>query len=251
MDSMIITIITAVYNNCAHIEDCIKSVLSQSYPHIEFIVIDGGSTDGTLNIIDKYKSQISCVKSESDKGMYDALNKGIKLATGNVIGFLHSDDFFYNQDVVSQIVKAFENNNIDGLYSDLQYVDKNNTNTVIRFWKSKPYNFQMLRIGWMPPHPTLFLNSKVYQETGSFNLKYKIAADYDFMVRVLKNTNYKFEYLPIIVTRMRVGGASNKSIQNVFKKSWEDYLIIKRNKIGGFCTLFLKNFTKLGQFLKR
>ena len=247
---MVISIITAVYNNCTHIENCIKSVLSQTYTDIEYIVIDGGSTDGTLQIIESYRNKITIIKSEPDKGMYDALNKGIALVTGDVIGFLHSDDFFYNTTVVTSIAKAFNNVHIDGIYGDLQYVDKTNADLVIRYWKSKPFNYKMLSIGWMPPHPTLFLRSKVYFETGC-NLRYKIAADYDFMVRVLVNTKYTFEYLPIIITRMRVGGASNKSLRNVFRKSKEDYLIMKRNNIGGILTLFMKNLSKVGQFLKK
>lgn len=248
---MRISVITATYNNCIHIECCIKSVLSQTYSNIEFIVIDGGSTDGTLAIIETYKSQISVIISEPDKGMYHALNKGIELATGDIIGFLHSDDFFYDSNVISAIANAFSNRNISGIYGNLQYVNKTKTNEVVRHWQSKPFRISLLAKGWMPPHPTLFLRSSVYFETGRFNLNYKIAADYDFMVRVLKNRQYAFQFMPIIITRMRLGGASNKSLKNIFSKSREDYLIIKRNKIGGLLTLFMKNLSKLGQFLKK
>jgi glycosyltransferase involved in cell wall biosynthesis len=248
---MLISIITVVYNNRNHIEDCVRSVLKQTYNSIEYIVIDGGSTDGTLQILEKYKSNIAILRSEPDKGMYDALNKGIALAKGDIVGLLHSDDFFHNENVISNIADKFAEKHIHGTYGDLLYVDKDDSQKVIRYWKSKSFHKGLLAKGWMPPHPTLFLKRDIYEQTGLFNMQYKIAADYDFMVRVLMKSNYTFEYIPEIITCMRVGGVSNKGFRNIYNKSREDYLIMKRNKIGGLLTLIMKNISKLSQFLKK
>ena len=146
--------------------------------------------------------------SEKDSGLYDAINKGILNATGDVIGLLHSDDLLASSNVISKLVTKIQNENLDGVYGDLQYVDKINTNKIIRFWRSCKFNPNLLRKGWMPAHPTLILKKEVYLEHGVFDKSYKISADYDFMLRIFKNSNLKFGYLPIVVTKMRVGGAS-------------------------------------------
>ena len=247
---MKISIITAVYNNKTSIASCIDSVISQTYKNIEYIIIDGGSIDGTIDILSQYKNKIDILISEQDKGIYDALNKGVSCATGEVIGFLHSDDTFNNSEIIEKIAETFSSKNVDGIYGNLLYVDGKNPQKIIRNWQSLQYTQKMLRQGWMPPHPTLFLKRKVYSDIGNFNLKYRIAADYDFMVRVLNSNKYNIEYHPIYITLMRVGGASNKSLKNIIKKSLEDYKVIRKNKIGGIGTLFQKNFSKLGQFLK-
>ena len=247
---MKISIITAVYNNKTSIASCIDSVISQTYKNIEYIIIDGGSIDGTIDILSQYKNKIDILISEQDKGIYDALNKGVSCATGEVIGFLHSDDTFNNSEIIEKIAETFSSKNVDGIYGNLLYVDGKNPQKIIRNWQSLQYTQKMLRQGWMPPHPTLFLKRKVYSDIGNFNLKYRIAADYDFMVRVLNSNKYNIEYHPIYITLMRVGGASNKSLKNIIKKSLEDYKVIRKNKIGGIGTLLQKNFSKLGQFLK-
>jgi glycosyltransferase len=246
-----ISIITAVYNNKNLIAECIESILSQTYNNIEHIVIDGGSTDGTKEILEKYQSKIAFYLSEPDNGMYDAINKGISKATGDIIGLLHSDDLFADKTIVSQIAETFLKTSADGVYGDLLYVDRSNVSKIIRFWKSSPFILGNLKKGWMPPHPTLFLKKNLVNKIGFYNTDYKIAADYDFMLRTLTTPEIKFEYIPSVITRMRVGGASNRSIKNIINKSWEDYLILKRNKVGGIVTLLLKNFSKLGQFLKK
>lgn len=247
---MKVTIITVVFNNEKFIEDCINSVLNQNYKDIEYIVIDGKSTDGTMSIIDKYRNKINTIISEKDKGMYDALNKGLKLASGDIIGLLHSDDTFYGNDVIEKIVHAFEENDINALHGDLIYVHKEQPEKIVRFWKSTDFSIQKLKNGWMPPHPTLFLRKELLTFVPSFQLHYKIAADYDFMLRVFTSPNIKSYYLPIIITKMRLGGTSNKSIKNIINKSFEDYLILKRNKVGGIRALFFKNFNKINQFFK-
>lgn len=243
---MKISIITACYNADATIERTIKSVLNQSYKNIEYIIVDGGSRDKTLEIIERYSHGISNMVSEPDKGIYDALNKGITLATGDFIGFLHADDAFASSQIIEKITQFATNS--DAVYGDLQYVSENDK--VIRHWESGLFSLKALKRGWMPPHPTLYIKRELYNQIGHFNLEYKIASDYDLMLRLLSVPNLKVAYLPEVVVLMRVGGASNKSLSNIIKKSKEDYKAIKRNKIGGFWTLFMKNFGKIGQFFK-
>jgi len=246
-----ISIITAVYNNKNYIADCIESVISQSYQEIEHIVIDGGSTDGTKEILENYRLRVTHYISEPDNGMYDAINKGISLASGDIIGLLHSDDLFADKNVIADIAATFIKRSADGVFGNLLYVDRSNILNIVRYWKSSPFIIKNLKKGWMPPHPTLFLKKDIVNKIGFYNTKYKIAADYDFMLRALTTPGLRFEYIPSVITHMRTGGASNKSVKNMILKSWEDYIILRRNKVGGFSALFLKNFSKLGQFLRR
>ncbi len=248
---MKISIITSVYNNASTIEDAIKSVLSQTYTNIEYIVVDGASKDGTTEIIRKYENQISKFVSEKDKGIYDGLNKGVDLATGDVIAFLHSDDIYENENVIADVVKLFETTNTDSIYGDLVYVDKNDTNKIFRYWKSGEYTFKKLCNGWMPPHPTFFVKREFYEKYGKFDLSYGIAADYDFMLRMLGKYKITTAYLPKVLYKMRVGGASNRSIKNIIQKSQEDIKALKNNGIGGLHTIILKNLSKIPQFLKK
>lgn len=248
---MKISIITSVYNNAATIEDAIRSVLSQTYTNIEYIVVDGASKDGTTEIIKKYENQISKFVSEKDKGIYDGLNKGVDLATGDVIAFLHSDDIYENENVIADVVKLFETTNTDSIYGDLVYVDKNDTNKIFRYWKSGEYTFKKLCNGWMPPHPTFFVKREFYEKYGKFDLSYGIAADYDFMLRMLGKYKITTAYLPKVLYKMRVGGASNRSIKNIIQKSQEDIKALKNNGIGGLHTIILKNLSKIPQFLKK
>ena len=246
-----VTIITAVYNNKDNIHQCIESVSSQTYPAIEYIVIDGGSTDGTKEILETNKNQISKWVSEQDKGIYDALNKGIAMATGDIIGFLHSDDLFENNSIIEMIAEAFDQANCDAVYGDLVYVSKTDTSKVVRYWKSNPFDVRRFRHGWMPPHPTLFMAREVYKKYGVFNLKYRIASDYDLMLRTVGSGELTCEYLPHIITKMRIGGASNKSLKNIWQKSYEDWQALKQNKKGGLYTLASKNLSKIGQFFRK
>tara|TARA_B100001173_G_scaffold159651_1_gene138128 strand:- start:321 stop:1010 length:690 start_codon:yes stop_codon:yes gene_type:complete len=226
------------------------SILHQDYKNIEYIIIDGQSKDLTLEIISEKQKTHPSIKliSESDQGIYDALNKGLSAASGDIIGFVHSDDFLESNNIIGDIVSMIKSENLDGVYGDLQYVDKNNIQIVIRNWKSSEFNKSLLKKGWMPPHPTLFLKKEVYKNHGLFDLSYKISADYDFMLRVFNDSELKFGYLPKVITRMRVGGASNRSLKNIIRKTKEDYIAIKRNNIGNFTTLIRKNTSKLKQF---
>ncbi len=244
---MKISIITSVYNNAKYIENAINSVLSQTYKDIEYIVVDGASTDGTMEIINKYKDKIDKFISEADKGIYDGLNKGIKLATGDVVAFLHSDDEYYSDGVIEKVVNKFKKDNSDGVYGDLIYV--NEKDEVVRYWKSGEFSIEKLKKGWMPPHPTLFLKKEIYDKYGLFSLNYKIAADYDFILKVLKH-NPKLSYIPKVLYKMKIGGISNKNIRNIIRKSKEDLKILKTHKIGGINTLIYKNFSKTFQFFK-
>ena len=247
---MKVSIITATYNSSHVIKVCLDSILSQDYKNIECLVIDGKSTDKTIEIVLKKKLKHSSINivSEPDKGIYDALNKGTQIAKGDIIGFVHSDDFLASPQIISEIVEKIIKENLDGVYGDLYYVNKNNTNKIIRKWKSCEFIYDSLKKGWMPAHPTFFLKKSVYEKHGLFNLNYSISADYDFMTRVLSDKSLKFGYLPKVITKMRVGGESNRSLKNIFLKINEDYMIIKRNNIGNFLTLIRKNTSKFKQF---
>ena len=225
---MKISIITICFNSANTIEETILSVINQNYNNIEYIIIDGKSTDDTLSILDKYKSQISMIISEKDNGIYDAMNKGIALATGDVIGILNSDDVYSNNYIISKIANHFKKNiYLDLLYGNIQYVKKNNTNLIVRDWVSKKYFNNFFEHGNVPPHPALFVKEHVYRTSGNFDLQFKLAADYDFMLRVFKKNSYKSMYINLLIVKMRLGGATNNSIKNIVKgnieilKSWK------------------------------
>lgn len=231
------------------------SIINQSYKDIEHIIIDGNSTDRTLEVLvtitEKYPEANIRIYSEPDTGIYDALNKGIEKANGDVIGFVHSDDLLASPKILEHIVNIFKSQNSDGVYGNLRYVKKNNTNKVIRNWKSKAFTPAILNRGWMPPHPTVFLRKEVYQDIGYFDINYKISADYDFLIRVFLNKKYKIRYIPKTIMIMRLGGMSNKSFKNIFQKSKEDFQVIKRHQLRGLFTLICKNILKLNQFFIR
>lgn len=250
---MKISIITATFNSAKTIESSIQSVIDQTYPDIEYIIVDGGSTDQTLELVESYQKDYTNIifNSEPDQGIYDALNKGIAKATGEVIGFLHSDDFFENEKVIQDIMTCFQNQQSDGVYGDLKYVNAAQPTKVVRYWKSRSFHKSLLTKGWMPAHPTLFLKKEIYQLFGKFDLKFSIAADYDFMLRILKEEILSFAYLPQVITNMRVGGASNRSLKNIIQKSKEDYQALQNNKIGGWSILLQKNLSKIPQFFKK
>ena len=247
---MKVSIITATYNSAKYIASSLNSIFNQDYKDIECIIIDGDSKDQTKSIIKTYqrKNLNITLVSEADNGIYDALNKGIKLATGDLIGFVHSDDNLASPHIISELVLAIKEKQAFGVYGDIQYVSQLDTSKLIRDWKSCVFSKSLLKKGWMPPHPTLFLKKEVYQKHGNFNQNYKISADYDFMLRVLKDKTLRFVYLPKVIVKMRVGGASNKNLKNIIQKTKEDYKAITSNKIGNWVTLFLKNYSKFKQF---
>ncbi len=248
---MKISIITASYNNKDSIEQCIKSVAGQNHENIEHIVMDGGSTDGTIDIIRQYEAGIASWKSELDDGPYHALNKGIKLATGDVIGILHADDYYPHNNVVDIAVSGILNYNVESCYGDLQYVSKNDITKTVRNWRSSPYKEGLFQKGWMPPHPTFFVKKKVYERYGLFNTDYKIAADYELIMRFLSTYKISTCYIPRVLVKMRTGGTSNRSIKNILLKSYEDYKACKSSSIRNpLYTVSMKNISKLHQFFQ-
>jgi len=226
-------------------------VLNQTYSNIEYVIIDGLSKDNTLSKVESLTEGYLNVKiiSEADKGIYDALNKGVALATGDIVGFVHSDDFLADNSVIASISEAFDINKADGVYGDLHYVASDNTNKIVRNWVSEDFNPRLLKRGWMPAHPTLFLKRTIYKTYGGFNLNYKIAADYDFILRIFKETDLRFCYLPKTIIKMRLGGASNRNLNNIIQKTKEDYRAVKSNGVGSWLTILLKNVTKIKQFM--
>jgi glycosyltransferase len=242
-----ISIITATFNSEKTICSTLQSVDNQTYKNIEHIVIDGKSTDKTLEIVAKFSS-VSKVISEKDSGVYFALNKGIKKASGDVIGFLHADDFFANDLILEKIAEKFKDTNADILYADLDYVAFENQKKIIRHWKSGDFSFKKLKKGWMPPHPTFYVKKSIYDRLGYFDTSFSIAADYDLMLRFLSDKTLKVVYLPEVTVKMRVGGISNRNLKNILQKSREDLRAMKKNHVGNFFTLIMKNLQKIPQF---
>ena len=202
------------------------------------------------NLTDSIKDKLKIV-SEPDQGIYEALNKGIKFASGDVISFLHSDDFYADECVLKNVADKFEESKSDSVYGDLQYVRKNNIGKIVRHWESGDFDLRKLKNGWMPPHPSFFVKKKVYKKHGDFDLSFKIAADYDFMMRVLFKGQISASYLPEVCVKMRVGGESNRSIRNVIRKTKEDFRAIKNNDLGGLSTLLCKHMRKIPQFISQ
>ena len=248
---MKITLITAVYNNAYGLRSSLESSLGQKHQDVERIVIDGGSTDGTLQVLQDYTSNIDHIVSEPDNGIYDALNKGIQLATGDIIGILHSDDLFAGWNILETIARKFESSSIDLLYGDLCYVSNDNPNEIVRYWRAGAFTQSKLPNGWMPPHPTVYVKRELFDKYGLYDTHYRIAADYDWMLRLLTKQTLDVAYLPEVLVHMRTGGASNRSFKNLWQKSREDYLILRNHQIGGVIALIKKNIRKLSQFWNR
>ncbi len=248
---MKISVITATYNNEATVKDTISSVASQTYDNIEHIIIDGKSSDNTLSIIKKNTGKISKIISESDNGIYDALNKGIQNASGEIIGFLHADDLYADNTVIEKVADLFAETNTDSIYGDLLYVSKENVDKIIRYWKAGEYTFSKLKKGWMPPHPTFFVKKEIYDRYGLFDTSFTISADYDIILRFLGKEKISIAYLPEVMIKMRIGGESNKNIKNILRKMKEDVRALRKNKLGGIHTVFMKNIIKIPQLFKK
>lgn len=247
---MKVSLITVSYNSEDTLEDTIKSVISQDYPEIEYLIIDGKSSDGTLAIIEKYKHRIAKVVSESDQGMYDALNKGIEMASGELIGILNSDDFYIDKSVVSDIVLKIREKKADACYADLVYVDRLDLKNVKRYWKASRYRMNHFKWGWMPPHPTFFVKKECYNKYGKFNLNLISAADYELMLRLIHKHQISLAYLPRVIVKMREGGLSNTNILSRLRGNREDQKAWRINGLQpNFLTFFLKPFRKVWQFL--
>jgi glycosyltransferase involved in cell wall biosynthesis len=248
---MKISIITACLNNADTIEETIRSVTEQDYAEMEYIIIDGGSSDKTPEIIEKYKSKISKIVSGKDDGIYFALNKGIDFSTGDVIAFLHADDVYAHAHVLSQVMKTIKEKKVESVYGDLFYVDRNDLSRVIRNWKAGEYKDGLFTKGWMPPHPAFFLKKSCYEKFGKFNTSFRSAADYELMLRMLHKHKIPVAYLPEVLVKMRVGGVSNVSLKNRVKANREDKRAWKVNGLKpGLFTMIRKPLSKISQFFK-
>jgi glycosyltransferase involved in cell wall biosynthesis len=247
---MRISIITATYNSARTVGDTVRSVDSQSYSDIEHIIIDGASTDETLSIIGAYP-QSRKVVSEPDKGIYDAMNKGIALATGDVVGILNSDDIYAHPDVLRKVAAAFEDPMVDAVYGDLLYVDAENPRRILRSWRSGGYRPGMFKWGWMPPHPTFFVRRTLYQRYGGFNLALGTCGDYELMLRFIHRHGARLSYLPEVLVLMRAGGASNESLMVRLQANRNDRLAWSVNEVRPYWfTVYLKPLRKFIQFLR-
>ncbi len=248
---MLVSTITSVLNGGATIEDTIKSVLSQTYKDIEHIVIDGGSTDGTLEILAKYRSQIAKCISEPDKGVYDAMNKGIKLSKGDIIATLNADDFYADETIVSQMVEFMQRNSLDAVYGDLVYIDRKNTDIVTRFWKTGRYKRGAFCYGWVIPHPTFFCRRQVFEKYGYFNEDFRIAADFELMLRFVEKCQIKVGYLPKVIVKMRSGGKANV-LRGIIRGNWEIIGSFRRNNLRLSPWFFVhKPVMKISQLFRR
>lgn len=228
---MKISIITVVRNAVATIQDTICSVASQKYKNIEHIIIDGASTDGTLDIIGMNQGKLSCVLSEPDRGIYDAMNKGIQLATGDLIGFLNSDDVYNDNFVVSKVVSVVKKHKVDCVYGDLVYVSKNNLKRVHRYYDSSWFNSDKISKGYMPAHPTLFLKDYIFKKYGYFKIDYDIAADFEFVARIFGKADVTYYYIPEVMIKMRWGGVSTKNLRSNWILNKEILRACKENGI--------------------
>jgi glycosyltransferase involved in cell wall biosynthesis len=246
--SLQVSIITAVKNRASTLGACLRSVQAQSWPGVEHIVVDGGSTDGTLGVLAASRAHLARLICEPDGGVYEALNKGIAAASGDIIGFLHADDEFASAETLEHVARAFEDPAVEAVYGDLMYVRQDDPRHVVRYWRAGQCTRERLANGWMPPHPTFYVRRDVYRRFGAFDTRFKIAADYENMLRILWRGGVKAAYLPEVMVRMRTGGLSNRLL-NVFMKSREDYAAMRENGIGALQALLLKNVTKLPQFV--
>jgi len=249
VSSLKISVITACYNSEATIAHAISSLKSQTWSMVEHVVIDGASSDRTQSIARSTLGDGDVFVSEPDQGIYDALNKGIRRSTGDVVGFLHSDDFLANDNVLASVAERFEQG-FDAVYGDLQYVEASDPSRVIRNWISGEFQRGRLKLGWMPPHPTFFMKRQLYERLGVFDTQFRIASDYDSLLRYLGDSTVKVGYIPEVLVKMRVGGTSNGSLKQILQKSKEDISAMRKNGINPFIALPYKNVSKLPQFLK-
>jgi glycosyltransferase involved in cell wall biosynthesis len=246
---MKISVITVTYNSSATVGDTLASIQRQDHPDVEHIIIDGRSTDKTLELVSVFP-HVSKVVSERDKGIYDAMNKGIALATGDIIGILNSDDIYVDGTVLSTVARAFIDPAVMTAYGDLQYVDPGDLDRVRRTWISGPYKKHNFYYGWMPPHPTFFVRKEVYRQAGAFNTDLRSAADYELMLRILLKLGFSTAYIPRVMVKMRAGGVSNASLNNRLRANKEDRLAWKLNGLKpDFFTLYLKPLRKIHQFI--
>jgi glycosyltransferase len=249
---MTVSIITVCYNSSQTIADTLQSIRQQDYPHIESIVVDGGSTDGTMNMVAQYADVVTKSVSEPDKGIYDAMNKGLAMATGDIIGILNSDDMMASPHSISQIVAAFREQPNGCVYGDLVYVQQQNTQQIVRYWKSGKGTAQKFYFGWMPPHPTFYVSRQVLNTCGQYDLRFPVAADYEYMLRVMVKHGVKAVYVPEVLVKMRLGGYSNQSVNSRKRSFFENHEAWRVNDLKPyFFTVWLKIARKFKQYLAK
>jgi glycosyltransferase involved in cell wall biosynthesis len=246
-----ISIVTVCLNAAGTIRDAMESVVAQDYPDIEHIVIDGGSTDGTLEVLRDFTPQIARLVSEKDGGLYDAMNKGATLCTGQVIGFLNADDFYASAHVISSVMERFNDQSLGACYGDLEYVDKDDTQRTVRCWKSGRFVKGSFAKGWVPPHPSFFVRLEVLRQAGGFNTSLKLAADNDLMMRLLECSGVKTCYLPEVLVKMRTGGATNKSFGSIWRQNLEILGALRANGLptNPISYAFHKGITRAKHFI--
>ena len=244
-----VSIITVSFNSIRTISDTIKSVLSQIYSNIEYIIIDGSSTDGTIELVNSFGNKISKFISEPDNGIYDAINKGIRLATGDVIGILHSDDFFYDNNVIATVAETFIKYDINAVFGDVQFVSPENSSKIVRYYSSKHFNTGKFKYGFMPAHPSFYVRRELYEKLGFYKTDYKIAADFELLIRFLHVNRIKCKYLEMPFVSMRTGGISNTSIWSNITLNKEIARACRENGIRtNYFLIYSKYFTKIFQF---
>ncbi|MDP3587807.1 MAG: glycosyltransferase family 2 protein [Sulfuricurvum sp.] len=250
---MKISIITITYNSEKTLDDTIKSVLSQTYNDIEYIIVDGKSKDTTIDIVKSYGDKISKVVTEKDNGIYDAMNKGLRLATGDVVGILNSDDVYFDEHVIEKVMHKFQKENVDSVYGDLYYVKPENVNEVVRYWKSSEFIKGSFAKGWHPPHPSFFVKREAYEKHGFFDLNMKVSADFELMLRFLEKFQISTVYLPKVIVRMRTGGESNSSIGNIIRGNRSILKAFEKNqiKINKLLYPFYRFVPKIIQMIKK
>lgn len=226
-----ISLITVVFNGAATLEDTIRSVVGQTYGNVEYLIIDGGSTDSTLDVLRRYEGKIDYWASEKDVGIYDAMNKGIALSSGEIIGFINADDFYAKPEVLARVAEVFADPDIDACYGDLCYVRQADSSVVVRYWKSSEFSPTTFEKGWCPPHPTFFVRRAIYERCGKFDLSYKIAADVELMMRFLEKYRIRSRYIPEVLVEMRMGGTTNQSLSNILKQNREILRALAQHKL--------------------
>jgi glycosyltransferase involved in cell wall biosynthesis len=250
---MKVSVITVCYNSGQTIAQTLKSVASQTYPDIEYIVIDGQSKDNTLQVIEEFGSRVAILVSEKDRGIYDAMNKAIALATGEVIGFINADDFYASDDAVEVAVNALRRSGADSCYGDLCYVEQNDTSKVVRYWQSNTFESGLFEKGWCPPHPTFFVKRSKYLAYGVFDLQYSIAADVELMARFLVVHKITSCYVPKVLIEMRMGGTTNRNLQNIITQNREICRALRNIglKFSWPKFLYFKIASRLAQYVRR
>jgi glycosyltransferase involved in cell wall biosynthesis len=250
---MKISIITVCHNSAKTIGDTLRSVRTQTCGDVEHIIVDGKSHDNTLGVVATEGAHVAKIVSEEDSGIYDAMNKGISMATGEIIGFINADDYYSSPDVLKYIAKAFADSNIDACYGDLCYVKQNDISTTVRYWKSSEFIQRSFEKGWCPPHPTFFARRGVYERCGKFDLSYKIAADVELMMRFMEVNKIRVKYLPNVLVKMRMGGTTNRNLTNVLKQNKEILRALKQHGLQSSIVRLIgsKLFSRGRQFFRR